>query len=81
MDEIEEVDDDEDIDIENRQDEDFNVKDNRNRTDKQLYIMGPVTVTADRMGLSMTQRTMMVASVANALGVDVDKTNISRTNG
>ena len=46
-----------------------------------MYIMGPVTVTADRLGLSMTQRTMMAASVANALGVDVDKTNISRTNG
>ena len=42
--------------------------------------MGPVTVTADRLGLSMTQRTMMAASVANALGVDLDKTNISRTN-
>ena len=81
MDEIEEVDDDEDIDIENRQDEDFNVKDKRNRAAKKLYIMGPVTVTADRLGLSMTQKTMMAASVANALGVDVDKTNISRTNG
>ena len=75
MDEIEEVDDDEDLEIEDRQDEDFNVKEKRNRAPKMVDVMGPVTVTADRLGLSMTQRTMM------KLGVDVDKTNISRTNG
>ena len=41
--------------------------------------MGPTTVTADRLGLSFSQRTMYAASVANALGLDIDNTYISRT--
>ena len=40
--------------------------------------MGPVTATADRLGLSVRDRTMMAASVANVLGVSLDRTNISK---
>ena len=45
---------------------------------KKKDVMGPVTATADRLGLSFRQRTMMAASVANTLGVDLDTTNISK---
>ena len=41
--------------------------------------MGPVSATADRLGLLFSQRTMMAASVANTLGVDLDTTNINKT--
>ena len=50
------------------------VKDQRNKLD----VMGPVTATADRLGLSVRDRCMMAASVANVLDVDLDATNISK---
>ena len=40
--------------------------------------MGPISVTADRLSLSVRERIMIVASVANALNIDIDHTNISR---
>ena len=40
--------------------------------------MGPVSVTADRLCLSVIQRCILVASVANTLGVDLDNRNINR---
>ena len=40
--------------------------------------MGPVSATADRLGLSVRARCMMAASVANTLGVDLDMTNINK---
>ena len=43
---------------------------------KIIDVMGPVSLTADRLGLSLRERTMMAASVANTLGVDIEKTNI-----
>ena len=47
---------------------------NRNKID----IMGPVSITADRLGLSVRQRTVFAASVVNAMGEDINKTNINR---
>ena len=41
--------------------------------------MGPVSATADRLGLSVRARTVMAASVANTLGVDINMTNISKS--
>ena len=40
--------------------------------------MGPVSITADRLGLSVRERTMFAASVVNAIGGDLDETNINR---
>ena len=57
---------------------DYSVKKSR-KTAKKLDVMGPVTATADRLGLSVRQRCVMAASVVNSLGVDIDQTNISRT--
>ena len=60
------------------EDEDFCLKARRQSTQK-VDVMGPVTATADRLGLSVRQRCVMAAAVANALEVDIDKTNISQT--
>ena len=78
MDEIEDVDEDEVED--DSDDSDFEAKKPRNwrKDKKKVDIMGPVAPTADRLGLSVRERCMMAASVANTLGVDLDSTNISR---
>ena len=39
--------------------------------------MGGISLCADRLGLSMRDRTMLAASVVNAMGGDIDKTNIN----
>ena len=76
VDDIEEVDDYEDVlDLDDRMDQDFTFRENKVQKD----IMGPVTATADRLGLSIRQRCLFSASVANTLGVDIDNTNISQT--
>ena len=59
--------------------EEFVVKNRRVRNERtKIDVMGPVTATADRLGLSVRDRTMMAASVANVLGVSLDRTNISK---
>ena len=78
MDEIEEVDDDEDEGKNERNDKDFVAK-TAKKGRKKKDVMGPVSATADRLGLSFSQRTMMAVSVANTLGVDLDTTNINKT--
>ena len=50
----------------------------RERKEKVRDVMGPVTPTADRLGLSVRQRTLFSAAVANSMGVDIDTTNINR---
>ena len=47
---------------------------------KKVDVMGPVTATADRLGLSVRQMTMFAASVVNSIGLDLDKTNVSKSN-
>ena len=74
MDEIEE-DDEEEEDME--QDEDYVEIRGRRTPVNKVDVMGPVSATADRLGLSVRERAMMSASVANALGVDISTTNIS----
>ena len=61
---------------EDRSDQDFQTKPRFNK--KRVDIRGPISVTADRLGLSMRQRCTMAASVANSLNIDIDDTNISR---
>ena len=81
MEQIEEPDDNEEIEVENKCDKDFNVQEKRRNTAKvkKIDIMGPTTITADRLDLSFPQRTMFAASVVIALVLEIDKTNISRT--
>ena len=81
MDAIEPVDDDNDeMELEegDRRDKDFNFRERQRRT-KKLDVMGPVSATADRLGLSVRARTVMAAAVANTLGVDINMTNISKS--
>ena len=46
---------------------------------KKVDIMGKISLTSDRVNVSYQDRTMIAASTANALGVDLDNTNISKT--
>jgi hypothetical protein len=56
----------------------YTVKRRMCRPVPKLDVIGPVSATADRLGLSARARCMMSASVANALGVDIFNTNIGR---
>ena len=58
-------------------DEDFEGKGTK-RT-KKIDVTGPVSLTADRLGLSSRQRAMFSAAVAKYIGVDVAERNISVT--
>ena len=51
----------------------------RRKKKRKIDVMGPITATADRLGLSVSQRCTMAATVANTLGVDIDDTNICRS--
>ena len=77
MDEIEDVDDNLDMeeDDQDETDKDFQAKPIGK---KRVDVMGPISVTADRLGLTMRQRCTIAASVANSLNVDIDDTNISQ---
>ena len=46
---------------------------------KKVDVMGPIAATADRLGLSVRARCMIVALVANTLNVDIENTNISKS--
>ena len=46
---------------------------------KKIDIMGKITLTSDRVNVSYQGRAMIAASTANALGVDINDTNISKT--
>ena len=79
VDAIEEVDDhDEEADLNDRMDKDFVFR-GKKKINKKVDIMGPITPTADRLGLSVRQRCVIAASVANTLGVDINNTNISKS--
>ena len=41
--------------------------------------MGKISLTSDRVNISYQGRTMIAASAINALGIDVNDTNISKT--
>ena len=78
MEEIEDdIEEEEGVDVDMQEDSEFVERERRKKPDKKVDVMGPVSATADRLGLSSRERTMMTASVANALGVDISNTNIS----
>ena len=56
-------------------DEDFVIKDREKRA--KIDVMGAVSNTGDRLGLSVRQKAMFAASVVKAVGVYVQDTNIS----
>lgn len=79
MDQIEEddiVDTLEGVEDKDKNDIDFQVK---SVAKKKVDIMGPISATADRLGLTVRQRCTIAASVANSLGVDIEGTNICQT--
>ena len=83
--EMDEIEEDEDLDqaedeygMDDVRDGDYLEKERKQRPVKKINVMGPVSATADRLGLSVRQRCMMSASVVNALGVDIFTTNINR---
>ena len=41
--------------------------------------MGMISLTADRVNVSYQGRVMIAAAAMNAVGVDIDETNISKT--
>ena len=79
MEEIEEddIDEEEGFEVDMEEDREYVERELRKKPDKRVDVLGPVSATADRLGLSIRERTMMTASVANALGVDISNTNIS----
>ena len=67
-----------DFDDRMEQDEDFVVLgSDKKRGKKMIDVMGPIALTADRLGLSVRERTMMAASVVKSVGVSVYDTNIN----
>ena len=46
---------------------------------KKVDIMGKISLTADRANVSYTARAMIAASTINAIGGNIDETNISKT--
>ena len=64
---------------ENENDENFEVKRARKKKGdekEKIDVMGKISLTCDEMNISVRDRTVISATVANALGVDLDKTNI-----
>ena len=59
--------------------DDFSVNIGQQRTGEKnkIDVMGNIATCADRLGLSYRDRTLIAASVAKSLGVDIDKTNIN----
>ena len=63
----------------NIDDTDYIVKPPRKK--KKIDIMSKISITSDRANVSYQARTMIAASTANALGIDIGDTNISKTSG
>ena len=74
MDDIEEV----DYGVQDDDDDDDFVVQEKKKKKRKIDVMGPVTATADRLGLSVIQRCMFAASVTNTIGINLDDTNINR---
>ena len=64
-------------DLDNNNDGDFIGP--KNKKKKKIDIMGKISLTSDRVNISYKGRTMIAASTINALGIDVNDTNISKT--
>ena len=61
-------------------DENYESKESRRQGGKRkIDVMGPISLTADARNLSLRDQVVMAASVANAIGVNIDDTNISKS--
>ena len=60
-------------------DTDYVEKDDKNKKKKKTDIMSRVSLTGDRLGLSIRQRTMYAATVCNAAELPIEDTNISKS--
>ena len=60
----------------NENDADYNGNERKNTT-KKIDVMGPVSNTGDRLGLSVRDKAMFAAAVVKSVGVDLNDTNIS----
>ena len=67
----------EDEDIDNNNDGDFVGRSKKKK--KKIDIMGQITLTADRVNVSYQARAMIAAATVNAIGGNIDETNISKT--
>ena len=74
-DEIQEENESNEIEEEDKEDKDYEGKKRKRKID----VMGPISLTADARNLSTRDQTVMAASVINALGVNIDDTNISKS--
>ena len=63
---------------ENKNDPTFKVKERQMKKNK-IDVMGKISLTCDARNISKNDRTVVAASVANALGVNINQTNISST--
>ena len=63
---------------ENKNDPTFQVKERQMKKDK-IDVMGKISLTCDARNISKNDHTVVAASVANALGVNINQTNISST--
>ena len=63
---------------ENSNDKDFVSKETRTGISK-IAVMTKISLTCDARNISIRDRTVVAASVANALGVDIDQTDISKS--
>ena len=64
---------------ENENDLNFVGKAAKKKRANKIDVMGPITPTADRLGLSFRQRRMIAASVANSMNINIDETNIGKS--
>ena len=71
--------DEEDQDIDNNNDGDFVGGSQKKK--RKIDIMGQIALTADRVNASYQARAMIAAAAVNALGGNIDETNISKTSG
>ena len=68
------------MDEEDEKDENYESKESRRQGGKRkIDVMGPISLTADARNLSLRDQVVMAASVANAIGVNIDDTNISKS--
>ena len=64
-------------DLENNNDENYTMIEKRIKT-KKIDVMGPISNTGDRLGLSSRSKAMIAAAVVKAVGINVEETNINR---
>ena len=57
----------------------FRHKNNKTRKRTKIDVMGKISLTCDAKNISVRDRAVISASVVNALGIDIDETNVSKT--